>query len=115
MVCFSTCKPTTTNPMFQVESKNENQQLSVIAIIKDSRSSHQRCSVKKGVLKNFAKFTEKHLCQSLYFNKVAEACNFIKKETLAQVLSCEFCEIFKNTFFTEHLWATASKILQWCV
>ena len=28
-------------------------------------------------------------------------------ETLAQVFSCEFCEIFKNTFFTEHVWATA--------
>ena len=27
------------------------------------------------------------------------ACNFIKKETLAQVFSCEFCEIYKNTFF----------------
>ena len=27
-----------------------------------------------------------------------EACNFIKKETLAQVFSCEFCEIAKNTF-----------------
>ena len=26
------------------------------------------------------------------------ACNFIKKDTLAQVFSCEFCEIFKNTF-----------------
>ena len=25
-----------------------------------------------------------------------EACNFIKKEILAQVFSCEFCEIFKN-------------------
>ena len=33
---------------------------------------------------------------------------FIKKETLAQVFSCEFCEISKNTFFTEHLWTTAS-------
>ena len=38
----------------------------------------------------------------------AEAYNFIKKETLAQVFSCEFCEIFKNTFFTEHLQTTAS-------
>ena len=27
------------------------------------------------------------------------ACNFIKKETLAQVFSCEFSEISKNTFF----------------
>ena len=38
------------------------------------------------------------------------ACSFIKKETLAQVFSCEFCEISKNTFFTKHLWATASVI-----
>ena len=35
------------------------------------RSSHQRCSVKKVVLRNFAKFKGKHLCQSLFFNKVA--------------------------------------------
>ena len=35
------------------------------------RSSYQRCSIKKGVLRNFAKFTGKHLCQSLFFNKVA--------------------------------------------
>ena len=31
------------------------------------------------------------------------ACNFIKKETLALVLSCEVCEIFKNIYFEEHL------------
>ena len=30
---------------------------------------------------------------------VNQACNFIKKEPLAQVFSCEFCEIFKNIFF----------------
>ena len=29
----------------------------------------------------------------------ASGCNFIKKETLAQVSSCEFCEISKSTFF----------------
>ena len=34
--------------------------------------------------------------------------NFIKKETLAQVFSYEFCEISKNTFLTKHLWTTAS-------
>ena len=37
------------------------------------------------------------------------ACNFTKKETLAQVFSCEFCEILKNTFFTELLRMTASE------
>ena len=29
------------------------------------RSSHRRCSVRKDVLRNFAKFTGKHLCQGL--------------------------------------------------
>ena len=33
------------------------------------KSSHQRCSVEKGVLRNFTKFTVKHLSQSLFFNK----------------------------------------------
>ena len=50
--------------------------------------------------------------QEFLFNKVAglmtEACNFLKKETLAQVFSYEFCKISKNTLFTEHLWVTAS-------
>ena len=34
---------------------------------------------------------------------------FVKKETLVQVFSWEFCENFKNTFFTEHLRTTASE------
>ena len=38
----------------------------------------------------------------------ASACNFIKKETLAHVFSCKFCKIFRNTFFTEHLWTNNS-------
>ena len=71
------------------------------------RSCHRRCFVKKGVLRNFAKFTGKHMWQSLFFSKVAGR-NFIKKETLAQVFSCEFCKISKSTFSTEHLQTTAS-------
>ena len=35
------------------------------------RSSRPEVLYKKGVLRNFAKFTGKHLCQSLFFNKVA--------------------------------------------
>ena len=35
------------------------------------RSSRPEVFCKKGVLKNVAKFTRKHLCQSLFFNKVA--------------------------------------------
>ena len=32
------------------------------------------------------------------------------KEALAKVTFCEFCEIFKSTFFVEHLRVTASDI-----
>ena len=38
-----------------------------------------------------------------------KTCTFIKKEILAQVFSCEFYEISKNTFFTEHHRATATE------
>ena len=31
------------------------------------------CSVRKDVLRNFPKFTGKHLCQSLIFNKIADS------------------------------------------
>ena len=55
------------------------------------RSSQQRYSIKKGVLKNLTKVIGKHLCQSLFFNKVIG-----------------FSSIFKNTFFTENFGATAS-------
>ena len=47
----------------------------------------QSCSVKKGALRNFAKL---------------QTWGFIEKEALAH--SCEFCEISKSTFPTEHLW-----------
>ena len=43
--------------------------------------------MKKGILRNFTKFTGKHLCH---------------------MFSSEFCGISKNTFVTEHLWTTAS-------
>ena len=51
---------------------------------------------KKGVLKSFAKFTGKHLCQGLFFNKVAALRPQL--ETLAQEFSYEFKEISENTF-----------------
>ena len=63
--------------------------------------------LQESFFKNLAKFTGKNLCQGRFFNKVSDLTwNVIKKETLAQVFSSEFCEFF-NIFFTEHLWATA--------
>ena len=64
---------------------------------------------KKGVIRNFAKFTGKHLCQSLFFNKFAGSSlqlywNWDSGTGAFQ----RIFEISKNTFFTEHLWATTS-------
>ena len=69
--------------------------------MKSYRSSRPEVFCEKGVLRNFAKFTGKHLYQSLFFNKVAglRPATLFKKETLAQVFCCEFCEISKDTFF----------------
>ena len=68
------------------------------------RSSHKRCSIIKGVLRIFAKLIGKTPVPESLF----QASNFIKKENLAQVFSCELCEISKNAFFTGHLRTTAS-------
>ena len=58
----------------------------------------RRCSVKKVFLE---------ISQNLQENTCARV-NFIKKETLAQVFSCEFCEISKNTFSSRTPLVTAS-------
>ena len=92
--------------VIKISSKKPNK----VNKVNRNRSSRSEVFCKKGVLRNFAKFTGSHRCPSLFFNIVAaRACNFIKKETLAQVFFCEFCEFSKN-FFTKHLWATLLKL-----
>ena len=57
----------------KIESESNKVKPKLISFYKENvfRSSHQRHSIQKGVLKNSAKFTGKHLCQSLFFDKVA--------------------------------------------
>ena len=59
----------------------------------------QRCSVKK-VFIEISQNSQENTCARVSFliKLQASASNFIKKETLAQVFSCEFCKISKNTF-----------------
>ena len=68
----------------------------ILSIIQTCRRSRPEVLCIKGVLRNFTKFTGKHLCQSLFFNKIANP--MPKKETLAHMFSCEYCKISKNTF-----------------
>ena len=63
---------------------------------RSSRNSHRRCSVKKVFLEISQNSRESTSARASFLIK---ACNFIKKETLAQVFPCEFCEISMNVFF----------------
>ena len=70
----------------------------------NKESVAQTCSV-RNVFLEISQNSQGNTCAGVYFLiKLQAACNFIKKETLAQVFSYEFCEISKNIFFTEHLW-----------
>ena len=66
------------------------------------RSSHQRCSIKIDDLK-ISQNSRENTCVKVSF-----------LEALSQMFSGVFCEIFKNTFFTEHLRATASANFTFC-
>ena len=63
-----------------------------------------RCSVKK-VFLEISQTSQENTCARVSFliKLQASICNFIKKETLAQVFSGKFCKISKNTFLKEHL------------
>ena len=59
------------------------------------RSSRPEVFCKKGVLRNFAKFTGKHLCQSLFFNKVTGLGH--------RCFSVNFAKFLRTPFLIEHL------------
>ena len=98
--------------MKEVPWKTQNSQI-------NTRSSHpEMFCQKKDVVRNFAKFTEKHFCRSLFFNRVAGwkpetfrsshcRCSVkqgvLKKVTPTKVFPCELCELFQNTYFVEDL------------
>ena len=60
-----------------------------------------------GVLRNFAVFTVKHLCQNLFFKKVADLRPLLKKRLWYRSFSVSFAKFLRTHFFTEHLLATA--------
>ena len=72
------------------------------------KSSRPEVFYKKGVLRNFAKFTGKHLCQSLFFNKVAglRPATLLKKRLWYRCFSVNFAKFLGTSFLTKHL--------QWC-
>ena len=58
----------------------------------------------KVVLKNFTKFTGKHLCWSFFFNNVADwPLTLLKKRLQHRCFPANFVKFLRTPFFTEHL------------
>ena len=69
-------------------------------VYNNTRSSHQRCSKTKGVIINLAKFTGKHLCQSLFLNKVAGLRPMICQGLSAIFIITKLQHFYHKTFTT---------------
>ena len=67
----------------------------------------QKCSVKK-VFLNISQNLQKTPVLSSWKRLWPQSCNYIKKETLAQVFSCKFCKILKNNYFNRTSLTAAS-------
>ena len=70
-----------------------------------SRSSCPEVFCKKGLLRNFAKFTEKHLCQSLFYNKRAgmRSTTLIKRRLWHRSFPVNFAKLLRTHFLTRQL------------
>ena len=69
------------------------------------RSSRLEVFYRKGILRNFEKFTGKHLCQSLLFNKIAglRTVTLLKKRFWYRCFPVNFSKFLKTPSITEHL------------
>ena len=63
----------------------------------------RRCSVTKGVPRNFAKLTGKYLCPSLRFNNIASRpATLLKQRLWHRCFPANFAKFLRTYFFTEH-------------
>ena len=69
------------------------------------RSSRPEVFCRRGVLRNFAKFTGKYLWQSLFFNEVAglRPAILLKKTLWHRCFAVNFVKFLRTLFFIEHL------------
>ena len=81
------------------------------AVVQVSSRSEVFCT--KVIRKNFAKFAGKHLCQNLFFNKVADLrfVTLLKKRRRHRCFSADFTKFIRAPFFTKHLQWLLLKII----
>ena len=66
----------------------------------NNRSGRPEVFSKKGVLRNFPKFTGKHLCQSLFLRPAT----LLKKKLYDRCFPVNFAKFLRAPFLPEHLW-----------
>ena len=83
------------------------------------RSSHRRCSIKKSVLRNFSKFTGKHLYQSLFFNNVTEHLWWLLLHLVCLIQSILwkefFCSQYSNNFLKNISVLISISVYSWII
>ena len=77
-----------------------------------NRSSRPENFYKKGVLRNFTKLTGEHLCQGLFFNKVAglRPATRLEKRLWHRCFPVNFVKFLRTPFYIKHLWWLLLKI-----
>ena len=76
-------------------------------------SSHKSCSLQKSVIKNLSKFTGKHLCMGLFFNKVAglRVATLLKKRLWHRCFPLKFAKFSKTPFLQN---TSGRLLLEYC-
>ena len=71
-----------------------------------NRSSCPEVFCKEGAFRNFTKFARKHLCHSLFSNKVADLrpATLLKKSFWHRCFPVNFVKFLRTTFCMDHLW-----------
>ena len=80
--------------------------IAILPTVTDSVA--RRYSIKRDVLKNFAKFTEKYLCWSLFFRM--RSATLLRKRTQDRCFPVNFAKFFRTPFFMEHLRSCLSAV-----
>ena len=108
------------NTALKIEGRSNTQKQSPEVFLKISQISQENICVEVSFLQPEAVFNKFHrktpVLESLY-NKVADlqVCNFFKKRLQHRSFPVQICKTFKNTYFEEHLRATASKYCPPCM
>ena len=85
--------------LFCGEKQNYKMGISV-TLFGEFTSNRREVFCKNGVLKNFSKFTGKHLCQRLFFNQVAgwSAATLLKKGFWHRCFPVNFAKFLRTPF-----------------